>query len=144
MHAIIFGRDYHAWNNFTCTKSGRKSNVHPGDIVSASWLIARAQIRDELLNNYPDAVGGEMEGLTLVKIQKEYKQKLPHDLKVIIIKGVADYADENKQGGKKWQFTAAKAAANYTKFKLEMNKGQPFLDSTNPPPFKRIKKEREE
>ena len=142
--SAIFARNYHAWNDFTCTKSGYKSNVRLGDIVSVPWLIARAEIHDELLNNFPNVVGGEMEGLTLLKIQKEYnKQKFPCELEVIIIKGVADYADENKQGGKKWQFTAAKAAANYTKFKLEMNKGRPFLDSTNPP-LKRIKKEKEE
>lgn len=135
----IFTRNLHAWNGFTCVQSGRKSAVYAGDIVSVAWLISSSEIRDGLLNNFPDAVGGEMEGLTLLEIQKEYELTF----EVIIIKAVADYADEKKQEGKKWQYTAAKAAANYTKFKLEMTNGELFSHSTNPP-TKRIKKEKEE
>ena len=39
------------------------------------------------------------------------------NLEVIIIKGVADYADGEKP--KQWQLTAAMAAANYTHFQLK-------------------------
>ena len=38
-------------------------------------------------------------------------------LEVIIIKGVADYADGEKN--KQWQLTAAMAAASYTHFQLK-------------------------
>lgn len=122
-----FTRNPVSWNDFKCTKSdpGRTSTVSAGDIVSVSWLLANHEVRDAILENFPDAIGGEMEGCELVKIQKEYRES--HcQLSVIIIKGAADYGDENKQAGKKWQFTAAKAAASYAKHKLELTNGELF------------------
>ena len=117
-----FTRNLGTWKDFTCTDTGRNSIVYTGDIVSVSWLIADRETRDKLLENFPDAIGGEMEGVELVKIQKA------HNIGVIIIKGAADYGDQKKQGGKKWQFTAAKAATSYAKHKLEKTTGQLFAD----------------
>lgn len=59
------------------------------------------------------AIGGEMEGGQLMKFVK--KRKIEG---IIIIKGVADYGNEDKASGKKWQFTAASAALHYTDLKL--------------------------
>ena len=122
-----FARDLHNWKDFQCSTAGRISKVHAGDVVSVSWLISSTITRDKLLNNFHNAIGGEMEGHELVKIQKEYNEKNhPRQLGVIIIKGAADYADENKQGGKKWQYTAARAATSFAKHKLEFTNGALF------------------
>ena len=122
-----FTRNPISWNDFKCTKSdsGRTSSVYAGDIVSVPWLLADHKVRDAILETFPDAIGGEMEGYELVKIQKDCRERY-RQLSVIIIKGAADYGDENKQAGKKWQFTAAKAAASYAKHKLELTSGGLF------------------
>ena len=41
----------------------------------------------------------------------------PEQVKCIIIKGIADFADSTKD--KTWQLTAAKAAVDYAHFKLK-------------------------
>ena len=122
-----FTRNPSSWNVFKCTKSdpGRTSTVYAGDIVSVPWLLADHKVRDAILEAFPDAIGGEMEGYELVKIQKDYREHR-RKLSVIVIKGAADYGDEDKQAGKKWQFTAAKAAASYAKHKLVLTSGQLF------------------
>ena len=123
----LFARDLHNWKDFRCSTADRISKVYAGDVISVSWLISSKSIRDSLLSNFPDAIGGEMEGHELVEIQKDYnKHNHPRQLGVIIIKGAADYADEDKQGGKKWQYTAARAATSFAKYKLESTKGTLF------------------
>ena len=123
----LFASDLHNWKDFRCSTADRISKAYAGDVISVSWLISSKSIRDSLLSNFPDAIGGEMEGHELVEIQKDYnKHNHPRQLGVIIIKGAADYADENKQGGKKWQYTAARAATSFAKYKLESTKGTLF------------------
>lgn len=125
--STVFARNLHEWNDFKCTTEGRISKVYAGDMVCVSWLLSDESTRNKLLQNFPDAVGGEMEGHELVKIQKANKEKQPpHDLGIIIIKGAADYGDKDKQSGKKWQFTAARAASSYTKYRLEGTSGELF------------------
>ena len=122
-----FARDLHNWKDFQCSTTGRESKAYAGDVVCVSWLISSKSIRDSLLDNFPDAIGGEMEGHELVKLQRDYNKKNhPQQLGVIIIKGAADYGDENKQGGKKWQYTAARAATSFAKYQLESTYGALF------------------
>ena len=122
-----FARDLHNWKDFHCSTTGRISNVYAGDVISVSWLISSTATRDKLLDNFPDAIGGEMEGHELVEIQKDYNKKNhPRQLGVIIIKGAADFGDDNKQGGKKWQYTAATAATRFAKYQLEFTDGALF------------------
>lgn len=100
--------------------SGKRPNIHPGIILSAPWLIDNVDIKDKLLDKAPEAVGGEMEGSVLLRLQKKlFGQPEPRRIGVIVIKGVADYADGSK--GKKWQYTAAKAAVGFACFQLERN-----------------------
>ncbi len=74
----------------------------------------------------PEAIGGEMEGVILVEIRKRLESRAPpRELGVIIIKGVADYADGSK--GEEWQLTAAMAAASYAKHRLEFTHGMLFI-----------------
>ena len=125
----VFTKGVSTWENkFKCTaqcteNSGRYSKAHPGVIISDEMLINDKPTRDWCLNFTPDAIGGEMEGATLLQIQRSYdtRKHMPRKLKVIIIKGVADYADGSKE--KSWQLTSAMAAANYAEHKLIATKG---------------------
>ena len=124
----VFARGTSTWiakEKFECTKQGRMSDVFPGVLSSAPLLVDDKETLESILKNSPEAVGGEMEGSVLVRVQKKLsKQK--RDLGVIVIKGVADYADGEKKEGKKWQFTAAMAAASYAKHKLIETGGHLF------------------
>ena len=104
---------------FTCTKTNRLAEVVPGLLVSGPILLDDPAVKKRMLEQFRDAKGGEMEGWVLYThiIKDDQIMEKHPNLKVFIIKGVADYADGKK--GKKWQLTAAMAAASYTHFKLE-------------------------
>ena len=89
------------------------SKVYPGLLISASMLIADKNTREKIKESVPTAIGGEMEGGELLTFigKKEVSG-------IIIIKGVADFGDDQKSEGKKWQFTAAMAAFKYAHLKL--------------------------
>jgi nucleoside phosphorylase len=89
----------------------RESKVYSGEIASYSSLMNDRVMRNRFQKAHPKAIGGEMEGGVLLDIERKRKIK-----GVIVIKGVADYADGYKS--KEWQYTAAMAALNYTKTKL--------------------------
>ncbi len=91
--------------------SERYFKAYPGTFISSPQLISNWQEREERKKAVPTAIGGGMEGGELLKfIGKENIKG------IIIIKGVADYADGRKS--KKWQFTAAMAAFKYAESKL--------------------------
>ena len=125
------------WREFQCNKitdsdpKPRYAQVHCGSIISGPMLVAHDKSRDALSRNYPSGtIGGEMEGWVLLKIQDEHNadRGRRHNLDVIIIKAVADFGDDQKQEGKKWQYTAALAATSYIKHKLSMTKGMLFTE----------------
>ena len=92
------------WKDYKVS-ADRCSKAICGLFISGSFLINSKQLRDILKSKQKEAIGGEMEGCELLEIQESQKKK------IIIVKGVADYADGKKD--KKWQFTAAMAAFNY-------------------------------
>ena len=90
----------------------RSSEVYAGTIAAFPALIDNKEICQKFQAAIPEVIGGEMEGGELLRIKQQYD-----NIKgVIVIKGVVDYADGTKTKG--WQFTAAMAAVNYTKEKL--------------------------
>lgn len=111
-----FCQAFSAWK-FSCTIN-REAKVKVGELVSGGFLLDDPSIKETLEMQCPFADGGEMEGWVLYK---EVMEEHPN-LEVIVIKGVADYGDGKKN--KKWQFTAAKAAVDYTHYKLLYD--QPF------------------
>ena len=131
----VFARGEETWyalENFKCTNvenNGRYSKVHPGVMISDKSLIDNETTRDKFVSIAPEAVGGEMEGVTLVQVQHSLasKKSMPRELGVIVIKGVADYADGQKE--KSWQLTSAMAAASYAEHKLNETGGKLFLDT---------------
>ena len=110
----IFCKDSTGWH-FECSKSGREAKVIVGQLASGPFLLDDAAVKQKIWEQFKFAIGGEMEGWVLyTHIMRDYP-----DLEVMIIKGVADYGDGEKDG--RWQLTAAIAAANYTHFQLNRN-----------------------
>ena len=91
--------------------ASRKSVMHCGTFCCNTFLIKDAAIRDAFHRLNTRDIGGEMEGGELLKLQQDGKVE-----GVIVIKGVADFADKDK--AKHWQYTAAKAALHYIKVQL--------------------------
>ena len=108
----IFCQDVTQWK-FPCTDTSRQAKAVPSLLVSGSFLLDGHRVKLSLQEQYKSAKGGEMEGWILyTHILKDHP-----NLAAIIIKGVADYGDGTKD--KRWQLTAAMAAASYTYFKLK-------------------------
>ena len=91
----------------------RDSKVYAGTFLSHPVLMNNKSERDKFHAAAPTAIGGEMEGGVLMKLEKQERTIKG----VIIIKGVADYGDGTKN--KEWQFTTAMAAFQYTETKLK-------------------------
>ena len=93
------------WDEFVVCEepSKRIAKAFVGRLVSGSFLIIDSGIKEGLENPALRYLGGEMEGWA----QIEYT---PEQVNSIIIKGIADFGDGNKD--KIWQFTAAKAAVD--------------------------------
>ena len=118
----IFCRNTVGWT-FICTKAGRRAKAIVGQLDSGSFLLDDRTVKEGMQKQFPEAKGGEMEGWVLYGKIAGDRDILKHhpDLEAIIIKGVADYGDGTKD--KRWQLTAAMAAASYTHFQLERNPG---------------------
>ena len=107
-----------------CTANdSRRPCLHVGCIVSAPLLMRDPDLKDRLLEHIPEAIGGEMEGWALLTV-KDNSELDHHRVGIIIIKGVADYGDTEKKDN--WQLTAAKAAVDYTHFRLKKTEGTEF------------------
>ena len=83
---------------------GNNCEMHFGAILSGDKLVDSDEFKQELLDQFPSAIGGEMEGAGLwgaaARAQKEW----------IIVKAVCDWGDGNKHDD--YQEMAAAAAAS--------------------------------
>lgn len=73
--------------------------IHYGPILSGSKLVDNPKFKQDLLNQYPNAMGGEMEGAGL------WSSASSHGKDWIIVKSVCDWGDGNKD--KEFQKLAA-------------------------------------
>jgi nucleoside phosphorylase len=92
-----------------------KYNVHFGLILSGEKLVDNVDLRQQLLDLEPEAIGGEMEGSGLYAAC--------HDSRVnwIIVKAICDWADGKKSENKEVkQKLAAKNAANFVLYALQL------------------------
>ena len=110
------------WNQFECTDvpegigaKARVSEVFCGHILSSPGLWDDPDIKHGLECETLPLIGAEMEGWVLFNDIEENKD-LPK-IESLIIKGISDYGNGKKN--KDWQLTAARAAVDYIKFKLE-------------------------
>ena len=97
--------------------SVRKAEVASGTFCCSTFLINDEDERDKFSEAIKGQkpIGGEMEGGELIRFDRQKKIE-----GIIVIKGVADYADGGKT--KEWQFTAAMAALEYTESRLRESK----------------------
>ena len=114
--------DVPQWD-FTCSKDGqRKSKAITGLIASGPYLVDSKKWVDGMLARNAEAKGLEMEAHILQEVAEEIQ-----NLNVVIIKGVCDFAGAKGAKSKEWQYTAAKAAVDYTRTRLINN---PFQTGT--------------
>lgn len=90
--ASLLSRFRAAYHSFRETS---KSDVQFGLLLSGEKLIDNVHFRDGLLEDEPEALGGEMEAAGLFAAAHEGK------LDWLIVKAVCDYADGNKSKDKK-------------------------------------------
>ena len=116
----MFCKDLTREKDFIVSDKNRCSEVRAGQIVSLSATVDNREYRDKIHRSVKEAIGGDMEGGQLLKFWS--KRRIEG---IVIIKGVAHYADGSR-GDKIWEFTAALAALEYVKGKLEycINEGQ--------------------
>lgn len=75
--------------------SGAQSTASPGLLLSGEKLIDNIDYRNKLLEYYPGAIGGEMEGSGLAAAADS------HHREWILVKGICDWADGKKSHDKK-------------------------------------------
>jgi len=80
-------------------------DVHFGLILSGSKLVSHKDFRDELLRVAPEAIGGEMEGISLYEVGKRTH------VEWVLVKAICDWADADKVDT--YQMEAAKNAARF-------------------------------
>lgn len=90
------------------------AKVHFGLLLSGEKLIDSESFLKKLLKRKPEAIGGEMEGAGLYAAAEEAK------IDWILVKGISDWADGNKeQNREEYQHRAAYNAAKFILYALE-------------------------
>jgi nucleoside phosphorylase len=84
---------------------GVELQVRSGEVLSGEDLVDNLEFREGLKHDFPNAVGGEMEGTGLYAAADEAKTEW------IIVKAICDWADGKKHS--KYQPLAAAAAASF-------------------------------
>lgn len=109
----IFANCPEQYTGIIVSSLNRTAKAASGAFCCSTFLINDEKERDKFFEAVKDLkpIGGEMEGGELIRFdrQKEIEG-------IIVIKGVADYADGSKS--KEWQFTASMAALHYAESQL--------------------------
>jgi nucleoside phosphorylase len=100
---MLLNRVRNAKLNWDHRVNDRTVGVHCGAMLSGEKLIDNRGFKARLLEEFPKAIGGDMEGAGL------YAAAARRKLEWIVVKGIADWADGTKT--KDWQPFAALAAA---------------------------------
>jgi nucleoside phosphorylase len=87
-----------------CRPDGSKCKREVGPILSGEKLVDDAEFKASLLERYPQAIGGDMEGVGLSAAA------IRHGVPWILVKAICDFADGNKHD--KHQSLAATAAVS--------------------------------
>ena len=119
--------EWHHMNRFQVSTKGRASQAIVGTLVSCETQMRSRDQRDKYMDLMDGTIGGEMEGCSLLNMI-DWMSQNQRQLSVILIKGVANYGDN--QMGKKWQFTAAKAAIDFTHYCLEKTDGKAVFNAS--------------
>ena len=79
-------------------------------LLSTGSLIDNPDAKQKLFDQKPDATAGEMEGAGIIAAIDYAPER---SVEAIVIKGIGDWADGDKEATKKWKPFAARAAAHY-------------------------------
>lgn len=104
---ILLNRFRHAHGWSFKRPDGTAPEVHIGPVLSGEWLVDNLKRKRELLEWFPSAVGGEMEGTGVSSAAARFE-----NLKEwIVVKSICDWADGSKN--KLHQPLAAATAASF-------------------------------
>ncbi|MEX1363125.1 MAG: protein kinase [Nannocystaceae bacterium] len=103
--------------------------VHLGPMVSGDKVIAKSEVLNELLDDYPKLIGVEMEAAGVANALY-YSQHRP---RFIMIRGVSDLADSEKETEKvkQWRSYACDVAVAFLRALLRQDL-RPLLDQAKP------------
>jgi len=101
---ILVNRFRHALDWKFLRPDGSQCRCHIGPLLSGEKLIDDNCFKESLLEQYPNAIGGEMEGTGLWASSSRDKKDW------IVVKGVCDWADGNKNDA--YQMMAAASAVS--------------------------------
>jgi nucleoside phosphorylase len=105
---ILYNRFNNArdWKHILPNK--RRSRIISGQILSGEALVDNLQYRNKLFELFPEAKGGEMEGVGL------YTSAQDQGLEWILIKSICDFGDGNKSMHKeRYQAIAAESSTSF-------------------------------
>jgi len=86
--------------------NGNPCAVHPGLIVSSDTLVNNAELKKQIMNDWPLAVGGEMECYSL------YTAGRWKSIPWILIKGISDWGDGTKSDDRPYHPLASASSAS--------------------------------
>lgn len=89
-----------------------------GPVITTASLVSNAGVKEELKKFKPDALAGEMEGAGIMAAV-EYATNTAY---AIVVKGIADFGDDQKGLCKEWKSPAAQGAAYCVKVALSQKK----------------------
>jgi nucleoside phosphorylase/HEAT repeat protein len=107
---------------------GSRSTRRLGPILSGEVLIDNLTYKKRLLKQFPDAIGGEMEGVGV------YAAAERSGVEWIIVKAICDWADGRKDKVKRHQPLAAAAAASLVHHVLSLPNALPTRNAVGQPP----------
>ena len=96
--------------HFLSQAADTPDNTTSGVVLSANNLVSDAKFQKQLLEACPRAVALEMEGHGIARACQEYMDENGRKIQFLVVKGVSDFADENKSDD--WQPQAASNAVN--------------------------------
>jgi nucleoside phosphorylase len=105
---ILFNRfnNVRDWKH-TLPWKKKRAQIICGQILSGEALVDNLEFRDQLFKQFPDAKGGEMEGVGL------YTAAQDQGIEWILIKSICDFGDGNKKKNKdKYQRIAAESSTS--------------------------------
>lgn len=100
----LVNRFRHALDWTFCRPDGSFCSRHVGPVLSGDKLIDNSEFKNSLLNQYPNAIGGEMEGSGFWAAADRARKHW------ILVKGVCDWADGRKRDS--YQQMAAASAVS--------------------------------
>ena len=99
-----------AFFRFLSKAANTPDNTTSGMVLSANNFVMDAKFQEQLLEACPDAIALEIEGHGIARACQEYMDKKGRKIQFLVVKGVSDFADENKSDN--WQPQAASNAVD--------------------------------